>query len=667
MKYLAATVFLVSVSMLKGQSLTLNVLKKADDAFEEFSYAKAVTYYKYVLEKDNENQQYVTNQIAKSFRNLNEPDSSEVWFRKSIDLGEDDPDFYFFFAEALLSNQKYPEAKYWYEKYNGEVQQDGRSGRKLDALENFDQFFQNKDRTEIELIAANSPGLDFSPAFYDEGILFVSSRPKSSWVGREFNWDQSSFLDLYFTNDSDSNAVYFDKGINTKYHEGPLVFYNSQQSVAYTRNNFDGRKLTKDEKGVTNLKLYFAQWDSETEQWINEEPFVFNADNYSIGSPAISEDGKVLIFSSNMPGGLGESDLYISYFDGQNWSDPRNLGEKVNSKGRDGFPFLNDDQLYFSSEGREGIGGLDMYQIEFDGSSVVGEAVNLGAPFNSNRDDFGLIIRGSEGYFSSNRKKNNLDDIYKFLRKDPEFTLVIGEVYDSLLNVGIPASDVFFKNAEGAYLYTRAGEGGRYEVLVPSNSLWMAAAGKYEYKLVDSLEASIGNVDTLRLDRIYLYQDNYNVPVDSTELPDVFTVVDNRIKPYDDTAGFVDEFKLGDTLKFQNIYYDLDKYALRDTSKTILNKAASFMIEHVDVRIILSSHTDARSSDSYNMRLSRNRSKSAKDYLIWMGVNEERILTEGLGEMRLSNDCQDGKECDEVEHQLNRRTEISFVKQEVQE
>lgn len=650
-----------------GQTISSSVLKKADQEFEEFSYSNAVTYYKLALKRE-ENKEYITGQIALAYRNLNMPDSAEVWFKKVVTYENSTPDFKFYLAESLLSNEKYSEAKYWYSEYAASVGSNTRSLEKLSALENMDQFFSNTDQIKLDTIGQNSPGLDFSPAFYKDGLIFISSRPRSAWVNLEFNWDASNFLDYYFVSQADQPAAFYEQGLNSKFHEGPLVFYNEYQSVVFTRNNLDKRKLQKDEKGVTNLKLFFAVWDESSQQWVNEEPFVHNDESYSTSSPAISEDGSMLIFSSDRPGGYGASDLYISIKEPAGWSTPENLGPEVNSEGRDGFPFIYDGQLYFSSDGHGGLGGLDLYRIDLNGTKSRGKATNLGVPFNSSRDDFGFIRKEDGGYFSSNRVKGNKDDIYKFDYQKLTYAMVAGEVYDQQANIPIDGSDVFFKDDNGKYRYTRSNKEGKFMIPIPVNSSWLATAEKYNFDLVAAVPCDIANSgDTVQLSRIYL--NKKIVPVyatDSVELPPVVTpVVDNRVKPYDETSHYVDEFSVGDTLRFEKVYFDLNSYELRSSSKEKLNELVNFMIEHVDVGIELKSFTDSRSSNEYNKVLSQKRSRAVSDYLIKMGVDPQRLISSAYGESYLANDCGNGVPCSEEQHQLNRRTSIYAVKKSV--
>jgi outer membrane protein OmpA-like peptidoglycan-associated protein len=641
-----------------SQGLSLNPLRKADQLYHNFSYAKAISFYKKALQKER-NIEYITSQIAMAYRNLNNEDSSEVWFKKAINLSPDTPINFFYLGESLMANGKYEEAKIYFQKYQQFAPNDTRVKKRLEAIVNLEQFDKGFLDVEINSVNYNSPGLDFSPAFFKDKLIFVSSRLKNKWqVKKEFNWDHSLFLDYYIADFE--TAEYYTGGLNTPYHEGPLVFYNNYQSVVYTRNNYDGKSLKKNEKGVTNLKLFFASWNEKERIWENEIPFEHNSDDYSNSAPAISNDGKILIFSSDRPGGYGESDLYISFKNDNGWSEPQNLGEIVNTQGRDGFPFLNGDQLFFASDGREGLGGLDIYLVDFNGKKTTGEVENIGKPFNSNKDDFGLILNDSIGYFTSNRIETNSDDIYFFQILKPKYVLVRGEVLDKDTEEGIIGSDVFFKNNQGEYLYTRTKENGKYQLLAPANSAWNISAGKYQYELIEPINVNINREDTVDVEKIYLkmitsYRDTLNIP-------NATPIIDNRTPPYQTISLSIDDFGAGDTLMFDIVYYDLDKADLRDTSKLILDKVSGFMIEHVDVKLILSSHTDSRASDMYNKALSQRRSNEVAKYLIEKGVDPSRIEKRNYGESILTNNCADGVDCSEEQHQFNRRTEIIFVK-----
>ena len=622
-KILAICSFCSVAHFSDGQKIVLSALKKADNAFEHYGYAEAVNLYKAALKKSGD-ELYITRQIATCFKNLNLSDSSAIWFQKAVDLG-DHGDSYFHLAEALLMNGERAKSRYWYEQYAINSDQDLRGLKRLAALEQYDEFNRPNDRFEVDLLKASSPGLDFSPAFTEDGILFVSSRPKNQWVGTEFNWDQSNFLDIYHVRENSDDATYYDKGINTKYHEGPLQFYQNNQAIAFTRNNSNGRKLRKDKDGISKLKLYFAEIEKKTQQLINITSFPFNSDDYSISAPALNNEGDILIFSSDKPGGFGASDLYISHKRTGTWSEPQNLGPAVNTNGREGFAFLHDNELYFASDGHSGLGGLDIYKINFDGEKVNGRIENMGAPINSNRDDFGLILKDHHGYFSSNRGLSTLDDIYKFTEMPPSDLFVSGRVLDKETKEPIALADVFL-NSDSNERYTRTDATGTYLVKIPKHLSWKITASKFGY---DDDEGPIGLTsnegDTIKAQDILL----------------------QRMMEQEDTSVAA------------IVYYDFDSYELNSKYIDQINEILASQTEIS--YILLDSHTDVRGTDNYNNQLSTDRSLAVFKYLISAGVDTNKINFMNHGENLPVVSCPENTNCSQQDHQLNRRTEIRVV------
>ena len=362
-----------------------------------------------------------------------------------------------------------------------------------------------------------------------------------------------------------------------------------------------------------------------------------------------------------MPGGYGESDLYISFKKDEVWSKPRNLGEKVNTKGRDGFPFIDGNRLIFASNGREGLGGLDLYEIPFTGMEVVGMSQNLRLPFNSIGDDFGMITKGREGYFTSNREKVSKDDIYRFKLKNAEYVTLIGEIYDRNTDQPIEASDVIMKKEKQPSLYTRTDDKGIFRLSVPVSSAFNLTAGRFSYERMKPMAIETSTADTTYLGRIYLTPEE-EYTGDSLPIPNLVTIHDDRIKPYEETEHFIDEFIHDDTIRSEIIYFALDSYELTDSYTAIMDNITNFLIEHVDVKAVLTSHTDSRSSKLYNKNLSEKRANEVVRYLEWMGVDLDRISSLAFGEKYLTNECGDDIECSEDQHQSNRRTEIFLVK-----
>lgn len=215
---------------------------------------------------------------------------------------------------------------------------------------------------------------------------------------------------------SSSKSQPFSKVLNTRYHEGPATFYNDGSRIIFTRNNFNEGRARQSEEGVNKLKLYTAEQQNGT--WANVTELPFNNDNYSVGHPALSKDDQFLIFASDMPGGLGGTDLYICQWIDGKWSVPINLGNKINTKRDELFPFIDESgNLYFASDGLAGMGGLDIFYANRLGTTIQ-SVEHLAPPINSPQDDFGLITDAGRqaGYFSTNRQGD--DDIYRFVREN---------------------------------------------------------------------------------------------------------------------------------------------------------------------------------------------------------------------------------------------------------
>lgn len=420
------------------------------------------------------------------------------------------------YAQVLASNGKYREAQEMYDKYTRKVEDDPR-GKGFSKLYNdVSVLSRNANCYKVDYLSINTNSADFSPSLYKSGLVFVSNRHNSVGVRRVFNWNETPFLDLFYLDDvsaiggqaaglgggsgdtkksrrsggggslgsdeytaptaNDSRTIgsygginvmaglgYGDRpqteserfggSINSKYHEGPTAFFKDGSKVIFTRNNFLNGKARKSSDGVNKLKLYMGE--ANKDGWKNIKELPFNSDEYSTGHPALSPDEKLLYFASDMPGGFGGTDIYVSRYDGSSWSAPINLGKSVNSKGNEMFPFVDEKgNLYFSSDGHAGLGDLDIFFVQMDGTTSKGRVINLGAPVNSSKDDFGIVTDGlrKSGYFSSNRKRGGADDdIYKFDRECElkEGCDLIIAVYDAETKMPLDNTKIVFEDKDG--------------------------------------------------------------------------------------------------------------------------------------------------------------------------------------------------------------------------
>jgi outer membrane protein OmpA-like peptidoglycan-associated protein len=434
------------------QSMITNLTsfeKSGDRKFYLFSYKAAAHDYEQALNQNPE-KEYLKIKIAECYRLLNEPLLVEKWYAQTINNNQlVKPEHKMHYAQALSSNGKYQEAKKWLESYQQDINNDSRVGKKIAAIDNLDQLLKDSMNYVIVPLNINSTESDFSPAYYKDGIVFVSARNQFKAKKTIFAWNESQFLDLYYSQESENGSNLaprlFHQNVNTSLHEGPTVFYEDESKMIFTRNNLLSRKQGESQDGVVKLKLYTSFNNKEGEAWSMPEPLPFNSDEYSTGHPAITNDGNTLYFASDMPGGFGGTDIYRSIKEGNTWSTPENLGAEINTEGDEVFPFIYDrDILYYSSNGMGGLGGLDIFRADLSSKIVR----NVGAPINSAADDFGAITKddGETGYFSSNRKQGRgSDDIYYFnvIKKVIEII-----VYDYETGELLPGADVRLFDAE---------------------------------------------------------------------------------------------------------------------------------------------------------------------------------------------------------------------------
>ena len=786
----------------RGQS----ALTLADKEYKAMAYLSAASLYEEAVKGDNlgkEEMLATKAKLAYSYRQLKDTENTERVLREMIggygdDLPEAYADNYLFFAQALASNGKYKEAQETYQRYTMLSADDRRSPSFAGLYNNVALLTKNVGSYKVERLDLNTTDADFSPMYYKEGIVFVSGRAEAKGIRRVFNWDKTSFLDLYYLDDLkkikgktvpsslggsgavasnakfsrrrksilgrdaytaptandnrtvgfyagsayNSNLGYaesprteserFNKTINSKYHEGPVSFFKDGNRVIFTRNNYNHGKYGESQEGINKLKLYSAELVQGN--WTNIEELPFDSNEFSTGHPALNPDNTLLYFVSDRPGGEGGTDLYVARLEEGKWSEPTNLGPEVNTKGNEMFPFIDSNgNLYFSSDSRPGMGGLDVFFAPMASYAKAKKSINLGAPINSDKDDFGLITDGerSLGYFSSNRKGTPLDDdIYRFRREGPMYacrdltvTVYDDETRQPLANVLVQIEDksspenmrqlqtdslgnlficlaseneFIFVASETGYqnntlgFTTAAFDDERPSLLeIPlkkveveksrpievvaattANAKGFALAGK-DARPLSGVKVTIrddtdGTTQEVVTDSngqyAFVAVPDHNYTLDVTA--DEYGTFGKKIVGYDPnrtTDLNVLMFEKGESVKIDNIYYDLDEAVIRPDAAQELDKVAEVLEKYPNMKIELGAHTDSRATSRYNRILSNSRAKEARDYLVSKGITAKRITARGYGESKLVNDCGDGRECSEEEHQKNRRTEIRIM------
>ncbi len=411
---------LLSSSAAIAQDETPFHLKQANNSFYNKAYTNAIKEYLYCLKKDTSNAEATIN-IAECYRLTNDPVNAEIWYKKVVRLKEAQPLHQLHLGEALMQNKKYNEARKWLEEYADNNPTDNRGDEHLKTINQLNKYFRDTSFVKIEKININSAEPDFSPVIYSGGLLFTSGRKKLELVERKHAWTGSNFLSIYYAKAKDSTSFFkpklFAPDIQTNLNNGPLCISNDERTIYFTRNNPYASSSDK----VIKLEIYEGHLRSDGKNWDPLVlPFRWNSNTYSCAHPALSPDGTKLYFTSDMNLGYGGMDLYVCKKDGDVWGEPENLGPKINTQGNEAFPYIDSHgNLFFSSDGLGGLGGLDIFMSkQIDSTYSLPE--NLGAPFNSSRDDFGITTKGKKGFFSSNRNSSGMDDnIYWFLNNKP--------------------------------------------------------------------------------------------------------------------------------------------------------------------------------------------------------------------------------------------------------
>ena len=498
----------------------------------------------------------------------------------------------------------------------------------------------NSGRYSVKPFAYNSRYSDFAASFYEKGLIFASDRDTGNLARYRHTWNSKDFLDLYKVNvDSISNdrVVKLEGDVNTRLHESTTAVTKDGSTLYFTRNNFlDGKKY-KDESGIIRLKIYSAEFiDGE---WTNVTELPFNNDSYSVAHPVLSPDGKRLYFVSDMPGSYGESDIFMTEIIGDGTYGPIvNLGENINTMARETFPSITKDGvLYFSSDGHQGLGGLDVFATKIAFDDFDQPVVNVGRPINSPLDDFAYIFNPEtkKGYFSSNREGGmGEDDIYEFVENEPLvldcIQDVTGTVRDRISNEVLPGATVMVIDEENKEV----------------SSTITDSKGNYTLQL----DCSKGNFVRASRDGYVPAEEYLNISDGKPRIIDFYLERDVV------TGGFGDD--LAKLLQLSTIYFDLNKYNIRPDAEIEIQKVIVAMEKYPSLKIKVNSHTDSRGIDAYNLWLSQMRAESTVNYMISKGISPDRLQGEGFGETRLVNECLNGIRCSEEEHQLNRRSEF---------
>ncbi|AUC13626.1 hypothetical protein BTO06_00025 [Tenacibaculum sp. SZ-18] len=401
----------------------------ADRYFKEYAYKKSAELYEVIYNKGDKSMLVLSRLGDANYYNTNTAEA-ERWYRLLFEKYKEEvsSEYLFRYAQSLKSNGKIEESDEWLRKLKDVNKGDSRAIA-LENNQDYFVKYSNKKKTymSIQNLNINTKYSDFGGYIYGNDLYFASTKPEGSKFDKKlYKWNEQPFLNIYKAEAELSNDI--EKGLqvneskklpslNTRYHESNAVITSDGKTMYFTRDNFDGDKLDGDKNRVTHLKIYKATLINN--KWDDIVELPFNSDEYSCGHPALSADEKTLYFVSDMSGGIGATDIYkVSINDNGGYGKVENLGRPINTEGREMFPNIdNDNTLYFASDGHLGLGALDIFEAKVNGDEFT-EPLNLGSPVNSPRDDFSFVISEDKsfGYFSSNRKGGKGDDdIYSFV------------------------------------------------------------------------------------------------------------------------------------------------------------------------------------------------------------------------------------------------------------
>ena len=587
-------------------------------------------------------------------------------------------------AELLANQKEYDAAAKLYKKLAGEIPARNVHllAERYKGFSNTIPFLRDSLDYTVRLLNLNTQQQDFSPQYYQQGMVFISNRYTKKSSEKEFGWDGLPFAsiyrvrdtaDLYTTdtiaghssrttnvgikanddytsqtsNDNDIILVSgmrnayngtihklekFSDELNAKYNYGSLCFNKAGDKLYFTRNNL------KSNKGRYNLEICVATLEKGV--WGNIKIMPFVEADYDFYHPALSSDETRLYFCSNRPGGMGGSDIYyVSMATDLEMGTVILMDNKINSAGNELFPTINGDTLYFSSDGLAGLGGLDIYKT-YPVKGVWKAPVNMGYPVNTSFDDFGIIYNNnkSKGFFSSNRL--GTDDIYVF--ENAPFTVLLE---------GTVLSKATLRRLDSAKVVIHS--------LDPENpfvdSVVTDLTGNFHFPVKPS------RAYTLQFTRKGYYDDS--MPVPNTGSARVLHLPDELMTPIPVPPAPVEKVTVSAKVPdiqarlnelFKMVYFKTASAELSPVALKPLNEAADIIKDFPNLTLYIEGHTDNRAGAAYNKDLSQRRAASVKAFFVKKGFNANRFTTAGFGLERpiADNNTEDGRA-------LNRRVSVS--------
>lgn len=644
-----ASVFFLSSFQLHAQK----GLTQANKSYDQWAYIESTQLLEKVIEKGFVSQDVLEKLGNAYYFNARYAEAQKHYQRLFQDFSKNNISsaFYYRYAHTLQHVGQEELAKTYFDAF---VEQTGAATQVAKARKNTAeqqaQIQKNSGRYSHVLgLPFNTPQADYGSFVHNTTLYFTSARDTGSFSKKTHTWTNASFTNLYayeLDNDQTNTTPKRIKGqVSSPFNESTAIITADGQTMYFTKNNTVNRKRKSDAHGNTLLKIYKAVL--EDKKWRQVEELPFNSDQFNTAHPYLSKDEKTMYFVSDRPGGYGNADLWkVAVFDNGAFGTPENLGPEINTEARETFPFVTpNNELYFSTDGRVGLGGLDVFGVKIYPDGSFGEVQNVGEPINSTSDDFAYYIdtHTNKGFFSSNRAggRGN-DDIYSFV----ETRALALECVPQLIVRVLDAQTKETLEKTTLELADKSYQKVAHEINYIEPRLAYQVAGKLNcgesFRIKGSKKGYISA------------ETEFTLPTESGEMVVTLLLEPEKI-----------EVKKGDdlfkVLNLNPIYFDLDKANIRKDAALELAKVLAVLEEYPKMKIDIRSHTDSRASHKYNDQLSERRAKSTRKWLIDNGISPSRLTSKGYGERQLINKCADGVSCSEQEHQANRRSEFIII------
>lgn len=599
--------------------------KTADKYFDKLEFVNAIAAYNKLV-KNGKADAYVYRRLAEANYNIFNTVEAERWYAKALENSKD-PETIYRYAQMLKANGKYQASNTQMNEFAASAPKDTRAKAFIANPNYLDKILARPNKVTIKNLAINSKASDFGGMVLDKKLYITSARNNSR---NNYGWNKQPYLDIYsytINNGVYSNETLLNNNINTKYHEGLVTFSPDGKTMYFSRESFFDKSAGSNTK-FSVLHLFKAT--KKGDKWGKAKALPINKKSYSIKNPSISRDGKTLYFASDMPSGYGGFDIYKATIKNNGaLGKPVNLGNIINTKGQEMFPFISENNtLYFSSNGHLGLGGLDVFFIT-ETNKKLSPLRNIGAPINSNSDDFAFTINASgDGFVSSNRSGGKgSDDIYAIKKMQP------------LCNV---ETTITVKNSETGVLITNA----IVTLLDDNGKIITSKTSNAKGQILFNVEC--GSTINLAATAETYENNTLNAPGTQEETLNI----EFKLDP-------IQKIIVADRVLLEPIYFDYNKADITTQGALELDKLVLIMKNYPNMVINAKSHTDSRGKAIYNKKLSGKRAKSTVEYIISRGIDASRISGEGMGESEPLYKC--GNKCTEKQHQANRRSEFIII------